>query len=77
MKNTQSEIENLNKLINIKEEISNHNKDQVEEMKVKIKSEILEIQLKIQDIDKLIKAENPEYQTNKFKNAPITKIIRN
>ena len=73
MKNTQSEIENLNKLINIKEEISNHNKDQVEEMKVKIKSEILEIQLKIQDIDKLLKAENPVYQTNKFKNAPITK----
>ena len=73
MKNTQSEIENLNKLINIKEEISNHNKDQVEEMKVKIKSEILEIQLKIQEIDKLIKAENPVYQTNKFKNAPITK----
>ena len=73
MKNTQSEIENLNKIINIKEIISNHNKNQIEEMKVKIKSKVQEIQLKIQNIDKLIKAENLVYQTSKFKNAPISK----
>ena len=76
MKNTQSEIENLNKIINIKEVISNHNKEQIEEMKVKIKSEVQEIQLKIQHIDKLIKAKNPVYQTSKFKNAPIPKTYK-
>ena len=76
MNNIQSEIENLNKIINIKEVISNHNKEQIEEMKVKIKSEVQEIQLKIQDIDKLIKAENPVYQTSKLKNAPIPKTYK-
>ena len=76
MKNTQSEIENLDKIVNIKEVISNHNKEQIEEMKVKIKSEVQEIQLKIQNINKLIKAENPVYQTSKFKNAQIPKTYK-